>query len=85
MSGHIHGNGLYKDSEEGILMGVCAGIAHYFRFSRIGVRIVAVLSLLFLFWPTVIAYAIAGLMLRHRPLSYSGRDERGFWRQGSTR
>ena len=84
MSGHRHGNGLYKDSEESILMGVCAGLAHYFGFSRIGVRIAVVLSLLFLFWPTVIAYAVAGLILRHRPLCYCGRDERGFWRQGST-
>ncbi|MFK8015466.1 MAG: PspC domain-containing protein [Gammaproteobacteria bacterium] len=85
MSGHQHGNGLYKDTEEGILMGVCAGIANYFNFSRNGVRLIVVLSLLFMFWPTVVAYTVAGLVLRHRPLCYCGRDERGFWRQNSPR
>ena len=85
MSGHRHGKGLYKDTEEGILMGVCAGIANYFNFSRNGVRLIVVLSLLFMFWPTVVAYTIVGLILRHRPLCYCGGDERGFWRKSSTR
>jgi len=85
MSGHRHGKGLYKDSEDGILMGVCAGIANYFDLSRNGVRVVTVLTMLFMFWPTVIAYFIAGYVLRHRPLSYSGHDERSFWRKSSTR
>ena len=83
MSGHRHGTGLYKDSENGMLMGVCAGIANYFDFSRNGVRLIAVFSALFMFWPTVVAYAVAGMVLRDRPLYYRGPDERRFWRQSS--
>lgn len=85
MSGRYHrSRGFYKDSERGVIMGVCAGIANYFDLNKTGVRIVAVLCLLFAFWPVVIAYFVAGFMLRDRPLCYCGRDdERGFWRQGS--
>lgn len=85
MSGHRHGRGLYKDSEDGILMGVCAGIANYFDWSRNGVRLIALVCALFVFWPTVVAYTVAGLVLRDRPLCFCGRDERGFWRQHSRR
>lgn len=84
MSGHHHGErGLYKDTEEGWFLGVCAGIARYFDLSRTGVRIVVGLSLLFMFWPTLIAYVVAGFVLRNRPLCYCGRDERRFWREHS--
>ena len=78
------GGPLYKDSERGVIMGVCAGLAAHFDLNRTGVRIVAVLCLLCMFWPTLLAYVVAGLMLRDRPLSYSGRDdERNFWRHNS--
>ena len=84
MIGHRHGKGLYKDSEEGIVMGVCAGLANYLDFSRNGIRLMVVLAaLLFMFWPIVIAYFIAGFVLKHRPLCYCGRDERDFWRRSS--
>jgi phage shock protein C len=75
---------LYKDSENGVLMGVCAGIANHFSFSRNGVRLIAIFSLLFMFWPTIVAYAVAGMVLRDRPLYYGGRDERSFWRRNSS-
>lgn len=83
MSGHRHGRGLYKDSEDGILMGVCAGIANYFDVSRNGTRLFVVIAALFMFWPIVIAYFVAGFVLKHRPLCYCGRDERDFWRRSS--
>lgn len=78
------GAGLYKDSERGVIMGVCAGLAQYFDLNKFGVRVAAGLCLLFMFWPTLIAYVVAGVMLRERPLSYCGRDdERNFWRHNS--
>lgn len=83
MIGHRHGKGLYKDSEEGILMGVCAGLANYFDFSRNGMRLIVLLAALFMFWPVVIAYFVAGFVLKHRPLCYCGRNERDFWRRSS--
>lgn len=84
MSGRYHSSRrIYKDSERGAIMGVCAGLANYFDLNKTGVRIVAVLCLVCVFWPVLIAYFVAGFMLRDRPLSYYGRDdERHFWREG---
>ena len=37
---------LYKDSENGIILGVCAGIANFFDCKVLTVRVMAVISLL---------------------------------------
>ena len=71
---------LYRDRENGIFMGVCAGIADYFDFRAIGMRICTVISLLLFFWPTVVVYLIVGYLLQDRPLYYPGPHERRFWR-----
>lgn len=74
---------LYRDRENGVLLGVCAGLASYFRVRPLAIRIVAVLALLLQFWPLVLVYFTAGLLLRDRPLTYRGRAgrERDFWRE----
>ncbi len=75
---------LYRDRENGIIMGVCAGIAHYFAINVLGVRILTVIALLLFFVPTLMVYVTAGLLLRDRPLSWSGQDEElAFWRHSS--
>jgi phage shock protein C len=74
---------LYRDRENGVLLGVCAGIAHHFRVRPLAIRILAVLALLLQFWPLVLVYLTAGLLLRDRPLTWRGRaSEREFWREG---
>lgn len=73
--------GLYRDPENGYLFGVCAGLAERFNLNVTATRFVAVLSLLFFFWPTAIAYLAASLLIRQKPLIYSGdRAEYEFWR-----
>lgn len=73
---------LYRDTENGCLLGVCAGIANYFDLRVGAVRILTVILALFMFWPVVIGYCLAGFLLRTRPLCYCGNgDERGFWRE----
>ena len=74
--------GFYRDRENAWLFGVCAGIADRFNF-RVGVvRLLAVISLLLFFWLTVIAYLAATLLVREKPLVYSGRySEYEFWRR----
>ena len=64
------------------MFGVCAGIADRFNF-RVGVvRILAVLSLLLFFWLTAALYLGATLLIREKPLVYSGRrTENEFWRR----
>ena len=44
------------------IMGVCAGIAHQFGWDVTGVRVVAVLGLIFMTGPTFLAYIIAGAL-----------------------
>lgn len=74
--------GFYRDRENGWVFGVCAGIADRFNFRLATVRVIAVLSLLVFFWATAAAYILATLLIREKPLVYSGsRNEYDFWRR----
>lgn len=77
-------NRIYRDRENGWIFGVCAGIAAWAGVRPGAVRIIAVICLLVCFWPTVVVYAAATLLLRERPLIYAGRyREREFWRRSA--
>jgi len=74
--------GLYRDTENGWIFGVCAGLADRFNFRTGTVRIIAIISLILFFWVTVLTYIGATLLLREKPLIYSGRQqEYEFWRR----
>ena len=74
--------GLYRDRENGWLFGVCAGIAEFGNFNVGTVRIIAVVCLLLFTWATALIYIAATLLIRERPLIYSGKyDEYEFWRR----
>jgi phage shock protein C len=76
---------LYRDTERGILAGVCAGIADYLGVEPIVVRLVTVLGLFFFFPVTLIAYIVLAIALRPKPPAlYGSRDEEEFWRGVST-
>jgi phage shock protein PspC (stress-responsive transcriptional regulator) len=72
--------GFYRDRENGWVFGVCAGLADRFNF-RVGtVRIIALISLLIFFWLTAALYLGATLLIKEKPLVYSGREsENSFW------
>lgn len=72
--------GFYRDRENGWVFGVCAGIADRFNF-RVGtVRVLAIISLLLFFWLTAALYLGATILIREKPLVYSGRQgENEFW------
>lgn len=72
--------GFYRDRENGWVFGVCAGLADRFNF-RVGtVRLIAIISLLLFFWLTTALYLGATLLIREKPLLYSGRQsEYDFW------
>lgn len=84
MSGH-HGDcsssprGLYRHKENGIFLGVCAGLADRFDFSTFGVRVVTFILWMISGWVVFLLYLGAGFLLRDRPLCYGGRNERSFW------
>lgn len=61
---------LYRVPEEGMIKGVCAGLAHYFDVPVRLIRVIAVLSLFFgLFFFTIIAYIALVFMLDEVPAS----------------
>ncbi len=72
--------GFYRDRENGWIFGVCAGIADRFNF-RVGtVRVIALISLLLFFWLVAVLYLGATLLIKEKPLVYSGRNsENDFW------
>jgi phage shock protein C len=76
----ISHRGLYR-SRQGAILGVCRGIAHYFDFSVFWTRTIAVLLLIFTgFWPVLIIYLGAALLMRPEPvLSIHSEDEREFY------
>ncbi len=74
--------GMYRDRENAWVFGVCAGIADRFNLRLSTVRVIAVISLLLVFWLTVAIYIAATLLIKEKPLVYSGRQtEYEFWRR----
>ena len=70
--------GFYRDREHGWVFGVCAGIADRYNLN---VGIIAVISLALMFWLTAATYLALTLLIREKPLVYSGsRNEYEFWR-----
>lgn len=74
--------GMYRDRENGWIFGVCAGLSEFANF-RVGtVRVVAFICLLLFFWPTLLCYLGATLLIKEKPLLYSGsRQEYEFWKR----
>ncbi|MEY4475757.1 MAG: phage shock protein [Pseudomonadota bacterium] len=68
---------LYRVPEEGMIKGVCAGLAHYFDIPVRLIRIMVVLSLfLGLFVFTIAAYIVLTFMLEPAPAgSFSNQHE----------
>jgi phage shock protein C len=74
-------NRLYRDPDNGPVMGVCAGLAEYFGVTPLAVRAAAVFGLIFFTLPTVIAYGAAGMFLDKKPDGlFASSEEADFWR-----
>ena len=72
---------LYRDAENGILAGVCAGIADFFGFSVKATRWVVALGCLFAMPAIVICYVIAAFLLPRKPTGlYESEGDERFWR-----
>ena len=68
----ISGRGLYR-SRNGILFGVCRGLADYFDFSVFWIRAIAVILFIFTgFWPVVGIYLLAALLMKSEPAKNTG-------------
>lgn len=76
--------GFYRDRENAWIFGVCAGIADRFNVRLSAVRVIAVICLAVFFWMTAAIYLAATILIREKPLIYSGRrGEYEFWRRRS--
>jgi phage shock protein C len=74
--------GFYRDRENAWIFGVCSGLAERFNFQLGTVRIIAVICFVLFTWLTVLTYVAATLLIREKPLVYSGREtEYAFWRR----
>ncbi len=68
-----HHKRLFRRPDEGMIKGVCAGVAHYFDVPVRLVRLIVVLSMFFgLFMLTLIAYAILAYWLEPAPAEEDG-------------
>ena len=72
--------GFYRDRENGWVFGVCAGLAERFNFRVATVRVLAIISLLLFFSLTAALYLGATILIKEKPLVYSGtKSEDDFW------
>jgi phage shock protein C len=72
---------LYRDKDNAILTGVCAGLADYFGLCRKGLRIVVAICTLFFFPFVVLAYITLSIILPVKPQDlYQDESQEKFWR-----
>ena len=67
--------GLYR-SRNGIILGVCRGVAEYFNFSVFWIRTITVVLLFFSgLWPIAAIYFLAALLMKPEPVLPIDNDE----------
>ncbi len=72
---------LYRDKDNAMLAGVCAGLASYFGLNRKGLRLIAAVSTCFFFPFMVPAYIILAIILPVKPQDlYQNESQEKFWR-----
>ncbi|MBT8070183.1 MAG: envelope stress response membrane protein PspC [Xanthomonadales bacterium] len=72
---------LYRDKDNAILAGVCAGVADYFGLNRKGLRLVAAVSTFFFLPFMVPAYIVLAIILPAKPQDlYQDESQEKFWR-----
>jgi len=71
-------SGIYR-SRNGVIFGVCRGLAERFDFSVFWARAIAVIFLIFTgFWPAIGLYIVAALLMKSKPAPVSQfRSTRG--------
>jgi phage shock protein C len=61
-------SGIYR-SRNGVIFGVCRGLAEHFNFSILWARVIAVIFLFVTgFWPAIGIYLIAALLMKPAPV-----------------
>ena len=69
----VSNRGLYR-SRDGIILGVCRGVADYFNFSAFWTRAILIVVFIFTgFWPIIGCYILAAFLMKSDP-DVSGRQ-----------
>ena len=73
---------LYRDKQNGKLMGVCAGIADYTGVNALWVRLAFVMLIMMTSGFILPFYFIAGILLNKKPAGlYVDQDETKYWQR----
>lgn len=65
---HDRSGGPYR-SRNGFIFGVCRGLADHLGFSVVAMRIIVVIGTIITgFWPGIIAYILAALLMKYEPI-----------------
>jgi phage shock protein C len=59
----IVGKKLYRSTRNRVFLGVCGGLAEYFNTDPVIIRVMAILLLVFGFFPAIIAYLIMAIIM----------------------
>lgn len=82
---NVNPNRLYRDTRRGKILGVCAGLADYFNWDVLLVRIAVFVSFFIFSGTTIIAYFVLGFILDKKPRELAGDQARDkFWREMRT-
>ena len=64
MFDQLKGKKLYRSPRDGVIFGICSGLAHYLQVDVMFVRLVViVLGIFAKGWPVILAYAIAVFLI----------------------
>jgi phage shock protein C len=80
---HKNPHRLFRDKENAMIAGVCAGVAEYFGLNRKGVRLATFLLMLFppFFAFVVVSYVVLTIVLPVKPRElYENTEQAEFWR-----
>ncbi|HEX6999435.1 MAG TPA: envelope stress response membrane protein PspC [Gammaproteobacteria bacterium] len=69
-------NKLYRNRRQGMIFGVCAGIAEYFAIDVTVVRVLTVIGALIFTPMFLVAYVLLGFLLPVKPTAPEGEEER---------
>ncbi|HYE52259.1 MAG TPA: envelope stress response membrane protein PspC [Azospirillaceae bacterium] len=76
----------YRNTVDGKLAGVCAGVADYFNIDAWVVRLAAVLGFFFFPPAVLLGYLIMAVVVKKRPAGlYGSKEEEAFWRSVTTK
>lgn len=57
---NLKGKKLYRSPNDGLIFGICSGLAHYLDVDVIFVRLIVIVLTFFThWWPGILAYAVA--------------------------